>query len=202
MDTISSTAVPELRQLLQHAAPFLRIVDIDHTTRWKGRKKEGDPRNGPWFASVHEVLDQQVWDTPAECLYFLADGRGQVRYVGESKNRVADRWRMPPAACPATGRDLGNSFVFHNRAWARIESEFARHGRAIGPFTVSVLQGESLIRAVLAIAALSPLTRDRHSDHLARRVERWLCAHPQLQDRLWNFVGTQRRPEPRNRRVC
>ena len=102
----------------------LRIVDIDQTTLWKGKKKDGDPRNGPWFASVHEVLDQQVWDTRAECLYFLTDGRGQVRYVGESKNRIADRWRMPPAACPATGRDLGNAFVFHNRAWAPLEAAF------------------------------------------------------------------------------
>lgn len=195
MDTTSSADIPELRQLLQHAAPFLRIVDIDHATRWKGKKKEGDPRNGPWFGSVHEVLDQQVWDTRAECLYFLTDGRGQVRYVGESKNRVADRWRMPPAACAATGRDLSNRFVFHNRAWAPLQRELERYGRSAGPFTVSVLQGDALRLVVRANGTLSPLSALTNDEHLGRRVERWLCAHPNLRRVLWNVSGTSRRSD-------
>lgn len=189
----STTSLQELDDLLGQATPIIRILNVDPNNRWKGKKKAGDPRNGPWHGSIHEVLDAKAWAARAECLYFLTDGRGQLRYVGESKNRVADRWRMPPAACAVTGKDLGNPFVFHNRAWSPMQAEFATYGHSAGPFLVSVLQGTTLIRAVERSAGLSHLALRADDDiHLAKRVQDWLCGNPHLQQSLWNVAGTGR----------
>jgi hypothetical protein len=126
-------------------------------------------------------------------LYFLTDGRGQLRYVGESKNRVADRWRMPPAGCAATGRDLGNPFVFHNRAWLPMEAELRKHGSSAGPFQVAVLQGAALVAAVERSPELRHLlVQVAQGNHLAKLVQDWLCGNSRLLQSLWNVAGTRR----------
>lgn len=188
-----STGLEALDSLLDQATPIIRILGVDLSNRWVGKKKLGDPRNGPWYGSVHTVLDAKAWGARAECLYFLTDGCGQLRYVGESKNRVADRWRMPPAGCATTGRDLGNPFVFHNRAWSPMEAEFREHGSSAGPFQVSVLQGTALMAAVersLELRSLIPRVGD--GSHLAKLVQDWLCGNALIHHTLWNVAGTWR----------
>ncbi len=189
-----STGLATLDALLDQATPIIRILGLDLSNRWVGKKRPGDPRNGPWYASAHEVLDAKAWAARAECLYFLTDGKGQLRYVGESKNRVADRWRMPPAGCATTGRDLGNPFVFHNRAWSPMEAELREHGSSAGPFQVSVLQGTTLVAAVersLELRYLIPRVGD--GSHLAKLVQDWLCGNAHIHHTLWNVAGTGRR---------
>lgn len=188
-----ATGLDELDALLEQATPIIRILGVDSSNQWVGKKKPGDPRNGPWYGSVHEVLDAKAWTARAECLYFLTDGRGQLRYVGESKNRVADRWRTPPAGCATTGRDLGNPFVFHNRAWSPMEAEFRANGSAAGPFQVSVLQGTALVQAVDRSPGLRHLVpRVGEGNHLAKLVQDWLCGDQRLHHLLWNVAGTGR----------
>lgn len=188
-----STGVETLDTLLEQATPIIRILDLDLRNRWVGKKKPGDPRNGPWYGSIHQVLNSKAWAARAECLYFLTDGRGQLRYVGESKNRVADRWRMPPAGCAKTGRDLGNPFVFHNRAWFPIEAELLKHGSSAGPFQVAVLQGAALVAAVERSSELRHLLLQvGDGKHLAKLVQDWLCANSHLLKSLWNVAGTAR----------
>ena len=87
----------------------------------------------------------------------MTDGRGTLRYVGESKNRVADRWRSPPASCPHTGADLGNVSIFHNRAWKPLQASLMAKGAAAGPFRMSVLQGEHIAQVVAATIGLAHL---------------------------------------------
>lgn len=187
------TGLAELDLLLNQATPIIRILSLDMNNRWVGKKKLGDPRNGPWYGSVHEVLDKTAWKTSAECLYFLTDGRKQLRYVGESKNRVADRWRMPPAGCATTGQSLGNPFVFHNRAWAPMEAEFKADGKSAGPFLVSVLQGTTLNQVVERSPGLRHLASQvGDGKHLAKLVQDWLCGNPRLHQSLWNVAGTGR----------
>lgn len=188
-----STGLEELDTLLDQATPIIRIAGVDTSNRWVGKKKPGDARNGPWYGSVHEVLDAKAWGARAECLYFLTDGRGQLRYVGESKNRVADRWRMPPAGCATTGKDLGNPFLFHNRAWSPMQAEFMTNGSAAGPFKVSVLQGAALAQAVERSPGLRHLvSRVGEGNHLAKLVQDWLCGESRLLQSLWNVAGTGR----------
>lgn len=188
-----STGLETLDTLLDQATPIIRILGLDPNNQWVGKKKPGDPRNGPWYASVHEVLDAKAWAARAECLYFLTDGRGQLRYVGESKNRVADRWRMPPAGCAATGRDLGNPFVFHNRAWSPMQAELMTNGSAAGPFQVAVLQGAALVAAVERSPELRHLIAQAgEGSHLAKLVQDWLCGNSRLHQSLWNVAGTGR----------
>ena len=188
-----STGLETLDALLDQATPIIRILGLDLSNRWVGKKKPGDPRNGPWFASAHEVLDAKAWAARAACLYFLTDGRGQLRYVGESKNRLADRWRMPPAECATTGRDLGNPFVFHNRAWSPMEAELRNQGSSAGPFQVSVLQGATLVAAVEHLPELRHLIPQiNEGSHLAKLVQDWLCCNSRLHQSLWNVAGTGR----------
>lgn len=157
-------------------------------------KKEGDDRIGPWYGSVHEVLDQRARTANGECLYFVTNADGELKYIGESKNRLGDRWKMPPAVCAVTGRKLGNPFFFHNRAWQRIERELLTDDARTSAFSVSVLRGPALYAAVDETPGLSQLKHTGNQKiHLAKRVEQWFCGRPSLQAELWNIEGTGRR---------
>lgn len=181
----SNTAV---RDLVRAATPVLRISGLGDS-KWRREMKVGDPRIGPWHASVHEVLDRETWFLNGECLYFLTDCADRIRYVGESKNRLRDRWRTPPAICASTGAALGNPYLFHNRAWPHLERSIkAKDGLA--PFTVSVLHLAklgNLVAAARELAALPTLAGDGR--HLAKVVQDWICAQTDQRDYLWNVAG-------------
>ena len=178
-----------VRSLLRASTPFLRITGLGPVS-WRREMKAGDPRIGPWSASIHEVLDHDAWTRNGECLYFLTDAAGLLRYVGESKNRLPDRRRTPPAICATTGSDLGNAFVFHNRAWPPLERALkADHGLA--PFRVSVIHADELRRVAESMPELAALlSAVREGRHLARVVQDWICRQPAMQADLWNVAGT------------
>lgn len=177
-----------LNSLMNASTPFLQINGIG-TLMWRRHMKAGDPRIGPWAASIYEVLDEGTWRRNGECLYFLTDKNGRLRYVGESKNRLRDRWRTPPAVCALTGRDLGNAFVFHNRAWPPLERALKEDG-GLAPFRVSVIHADALQSVVMSLPALARLKPEvREGKHLARLVQDWVCMESSLQRDIWNVAG-------------
>ena len=179
--------------LLARATPVLEIIGLDRNRRWtRPMKDPKDPRVGPWYGSVHKVLDQRTWKAPGECLYFVTDGEGTLKYVGESKNRLGDRWKTPPARCATTGRELGNPFMFHSQAWPAIETETSAYGGSGLRYLVSVLPRPALLRAVEEVPGLVHLkSTATEKVHLARQVEQWFCRQPAGAS-LWNIQWTDR----------
>ena len=51
------------------------------------------PHREAWGACKHEVFDEKLWLRREECICFVQDSAGTLRYVGISLNRLADRWR-------------------------------------------------------------------------------------------------------------
>ncbi len=190
MTNTSLTVDPTIQAILGAAIPVIQINGVGNSM-WRREMKAGDPRIGPWRASQHEVLDRATWYLDGECLYFLRDSAGRIRYVGESKNRLRDRWRTPPAVCATTGHDLGNPYVFHNRAWPSLERAILADS-AIAPFKVSVIHEPGLARLAAANATLAALhTQIQPGKHFTRVVQDWLCAHRDVQAHLWNVAGTR-----------
>ena len=159
-----------------------------------GQEEAGRLSQRPVVRLCPRGAERQDLGHEGECLYFLTDGSGRLRYVGETKNRVADRWRTSPALCATTGRDIGKPFVFHNRAWRPLEAELVSQGSGAGPFLVSVLQGAALAEVVGRCPGLRHLVSHvGEGRHLAKLVQDWLCGDARLRPSLWNVAGTGRR---------
>lgn len=181
--------------LLGVATPVLRINGLT-SERWRGLKAEGDPRNGPWFYSDHEVLDPENYRRRGECLYFLIDRNDHIRYVGESKNNLRDRWRTPPGIDLRSGKRFEGRTVFHNRAWKHLEHAISAEP-GVAPFFVRALPRPQLGAVVDGIPQLrdwvSALRITKPEKHLAQSVQDWVCAQPDVQTHLWNVSGTIKR---------
>ena len=185
--------------LVRSAKPVLRISALS-AIRWRKppMAKANDCRIGPWHAPIYEVLDEAAYRRSGECLYFLLDGGGCLRYVGESKNRLRDRWRTPPALCAETGVSLGNPFLFHNRAWRHLEHAL-KSDPACGPFEVRVLLKSELteqLRQVSEGQRLIDSTTRAAGKHLSKVVETWICAQHAVCEGIWNVAGVRRHAIP------
>jgi hypothetical protein len=182
---------PTLAALLSAATPVLRINGLKGAT-WRRRMGEDpdDFRLGPWRAADWSILDQLMYRADGEVLYFLSDGAGRIRYVGESKGRLRTRWRTPPLAEPANGKK--NAHLFHNIAWPRIEEALVGDPAA-GPFCVSVIGVEvmtALANRHADLRAAVDVNSRKHGGrkHLSWHVETWLCDQPSLRTHLWNVA--------------
>src|SRR4051812_4623061 len=83
--------------LYESGAPFLRISGVhEKHPRWFRNVAAGDHRRGPWLSAVYQVLDAVVWGTVAPCIYIVKASDDGFRYVGMSKNKLKDRWRLSP----------------------------------------------------------------------------------------------------------
>lgn len=182
---------PTLAALVGAATPVLRIDGLRNET-WRRRMGEDadDFRLGPWRAANWSVLNDAVYRSVGEVLYFLTDGSGRIRYVGESKGRLRTRWRTPPLAEAANGKK--NTHIFHNIAWPKIEESFVGDPSA-GPFCVSVIGVEAMTVLVnnyadLRVAVEIDSRKYGGRKHLSWHVETWLCEQPSLSADLWNIA--------------
>jgi hypothetical protein len=61
-----------------------------------------------------------------------------IRYVGISRNRVADRWRLSPALDAETNQPLLQNQLFHSQCWAHLQREAGR-------YEVRCISGDDLV---------------------------------------------------------
>lgn len=113
------------KEISGNAVPVLQVTSFNAARgRWCRNVADDDDRRGPWRVPVYKVLDQAPWEERAPCLYVVNGSDGGHRYVGVSKNRLKDRWRLSPAFDETGSRPLGIKHLFHSRCWPEMEGEF------------------------------------------------------------------------------
>ncbi|MGJ7522697.1 hypothetical protein ACSFA0_19585 [Variovorax sp. LT1P1] len=149
-------------------------------------------RIGPWLQAEYDILDQVVWKARSPCLYLVAGSDGAIRYVGISRNRLADRWRVLPAFDAETMTPLPTRQLFHSQCWSKIESEVEQEPEST--FEVRCIDGARLspLLAKLGppLAAFTALGDD--GEGIVAGVERWLCNNRGPELVSWNVAMTGR----------
>lgn len=184
-----------LNALLMAAKPFLRITDVDAVDWCRSIADPKDARNGPWrYRAVYDVLDDKVWSTVGEVIYFVTDSRGNLRLVGQSKDKLKTRWRTSPMHDVTTKMPLGRHALFHSSTWPAIESALDAGERP--PFTVSALFRNELERVCRSCEGSITSAWQKEENHLQRlsyHVETWVCSQPVHRPALWNKQKYERK---------
>lgn len=166
--------------ILNDARPVMRITSLSQD-QWY--RKPAGPRRGPWYSCNYEVVDQNLWKKREECIYFVKDGEGVLRYVGISVNRLADRWRSSPAY-DKNLKSLNRNELFHSQCWPEICSHHS-FAKPSG-YSISVLHGGSLLPALSKLnhplSCLSKFTDDPEMAVIALEV--WFVKR--FEKQLWN----------------
>lgn len=184
----SSTYADQVgKAILETAKPVLRISQVGGRP-WKRNVPKSDGRHGPWLPAVWEVLDQETWKRRIGSLYLVVGSDGAIRYVGISRNRVADRWRLSPAFDAKTMQPLEKGQLFHSQCWAHLQRE-------AGSFEVRCISGDELVpvleRFGPPVSGFTALRGD--PEGIAAAVERWLCNHQSERLVSWNVAMTGKR---------
>ena len=178
-------------QLFYAATPIIRIQGLGGK-QWKRNVLKGS-RIGPWLQADYQILDMKKWKERRPCLYVLAADDGVIRYVGISRNRMADRWRESPALDAETMAPLPHRQLFHSQCWARIQDEVATDpGKT---YEVRCIDGASLSRTLLhlgpPLSAFCALGNDEEG--VVAAVERWICNNSHSHLAGWNTAMTGRK---------
>lgn len=167
-------------QIMAASQPVMRISAIS-PEQWY--RKPSGPRRGPWYSCEYEILNDSLWKRREECIYFVCDVDEQLRYVGISVNRLADRWRSSPAF-DKNLKSLGRNEIFHSQCWP----EICKHHSFYKPtgYSVSVLHGKPLQSVLLALShPLSCLGRlSDDADIAVIALEVWFVKR--FESQLWN----------------
>ncbi len=161
-------------QIFESAVPFLQIQGIHaENSRWCRKVADGDHRRGPWLCAKYNVIDQTLWDTTSPCLYLVKANDSGLRYVGISKNKLKDRWRLSPAYDVSLSKKLPEKQLFHSQCWKQMENEFAtRQGVS---YEVRVIFGHKLKALLLASDDFGELASVAANEHeIVAQVEKWL----------------------------
>ena len=184
-----------VNKLISASTPFIRINSAD---RFDWRRVMKDPknvRNGPWsYRAVYDVLDDNIWSQKGEVLYFVVDAINQLRLVGQSKNKLKDRWRTSPMFDVKTLASLGEKSLFHTSAWPEIEAGFEKGEKT--KYTVRAIFRNDLERECRSIGGpFLPLIEIPETDkhRLSYHVEQWICSLSNCGVDLWNKQGVKRR---------
>lgn len=182
-------------QTLEHAyaifdaaTPVIRIHGVGGR-KWKRNVAKG-ARIGPWLPAKYEIIDKLVWEARRPCLYLVAGGDGVVRYVGISRNRLKDRWRVSPAHDAETMVRLPENQLFHSQCWKHVERETAADNRSA--FEVRCIDGTNLLpileRLGPPLSAFTALGGD--GEGVVAGVERWMCNNRSSKLVSWNVAMT------------
>lgn len=185
---MSESAIVRAREIYKAATPVIRIHGIGGK-RWKRNVAKGS-RIGPWLQAKYDILDRQAWEARVPCLYLVAGHDSVIRYVGISRNRMKDRWRVSPAYDADTMVKLPANQLFHSQCWKHIEREVSA-----GPGTtyeVRCITGERLLALVERIGPpLSAFTALRgDGEGIVAGIERWLCNNKGPGLVSWNVAMT------------
>lgn len=188
--TIDAVAAPldikSLQVLLDAATPFVRI---DGVVREDWCRDTLNKRHGPWkYRARYVVLDQDVWDRKGEVIYFVTDGKGRLRLVGESSISLKTRWRISPMHQVGSRAPMGRRALFHSSSWPEIEKGFAA-GSDRPPFTLLALfrdQLERLCRVHGGSFVYAMEKPEKGTERLSFHVEGAVLAMDWSNHPLWN----------------
>ena len=176
-------------EIFRSAIPVLRIHSLGGRP-WKRNVRAGDSRKGPWLPARFDILNNEAWSRRSPSLYLVAGSDGVIRYVGISRNRVKDRWRVSPAYDAATMRRLDRDQLFHSQCWKHVEREYAAF--PAGNYEVRCITGDQLVSVLTRlgppISGLTVLAGD--GEGIAAAVERWLCNNQSSRLVSWNVAMT------------
>src|SRR3954462_13206951 len=95
---------PSGSKIYDLATTVIQVHEMN-TDRWC--RLPADGRRGPWLSAKYEILNRPLWERRSPCLYLVGASDGALRYVGISRNRLKDRWRVSPAYHETTLEPLG-----------------------------------------------------------------------------------------------
>ena len=195
--TTSTTQLPPadaavLAALFQATQPFLRIKGADRIDWRRVMKNPRDARIGPWkWRAKFDVMDAYTWNREGEVLYFVSDGQGSVRAVGQSNDRLKTRWKEVPMSRIHDASPMGQRGLFHTTAWPAIEAELNK-GESTA-YTVSAIFRDELTplcqRIGGPLAQALEVQETRHK-RLSYHVETWVCGLKYHGLPLWNKQKT------------
>lgn len=176
------------REIFQAAKPVICIHAVGGP-RWKRNVASGG-RIGPWLPARYDILDQAAWEARSPCLYLVAGDDDVIRYVGISRNRLKDRWRVSPAHDAETMVRLPVNQLFHSQCWKHIEQEYSM--RPSARYEVRCITGAALVPV---LARLGPplsgfVALGNDYEGIAAGVERWLCNNKSASLVSWNVAMT------------
>jgi hypothetical protein len=175
-------------EIFKAATPAIRIHGVGGK-RWKRNVTSGS-RIGPWLQAQFEIVNRAVWEARRPCLYLVADVANQIRYVGISRNRLKDRWRVSPAIDAQTMAPMRERQLFHSQCWKHIERESERDARS--RYEVRCIDGEKLCGLLKQLgpplSGLLALGGDEEG--VVAAVERWMCNNKGPHLPLWNSAMT------------
>lgn len=180
-----------VEMLIDAAVPVLAVHGVDFSSpAWVRKVKEGDHRKGPWQHVHWDLLNKLDWVRQVPCLYLVVGKDGKLRYVGISRRRLKDRWRVSPAYDAVSGALRPKKELFHSQCQKWLEQECRMDSEA--SFEVKCLHGDVLIG--LLIQHRSPLSGflelGDDFEGIAAAVERWICNRSGKTYRLWNTAMT------------
>jgi hypothetical protein len=185
---MTETAVEHSYEILRAATPVIRIHGIGGR-RWRRNVAKG-ARVGPWLPAKYEIENTRVWEARNPCLYLVTGSDGVIRYVGISRNRLKDRWRVSPAYDAETMARLPENQLFHSQCWKHIERETA--ARPGTTYEVRCIDGQALLpvlrRLGPPLAAFEALAGD--GEGIVAGVERWMCNNRGPRLVSWNVAMT------------
>lgn len=185
---MTDSVIEHAYEIFRAATPVIRIHAIGGK-RWKRNVAKG-ARIGPWLQAKYDILDKAIWEARNPCLYFVAGGDGVIRYVGISRNRLKDRWRVSPAHDAETMVRLAQNQLFHSQCWKHIERESALKPQSI--FEVRCIDGAALLpileRLGPPLSAFTALRGD--GEGIVAGVERWMCNNQGSKFVTWNKAMT------------
>jgi hypothetical protein len=175
-------------QVFDAATPIIRIRGLGGRM-WK-RNVAGGARVGPWLQAEYDILDHAKWKARQPCLYVVAADDGVIRYVGISRNRMADRWRESPALDAETMAPLPRRQLFHSQCWKRIQLEVEHLPNRT--YEVRCIDGEALSRTLSRLgpplSGFCALGSD--GEGIVAAVERWICNNSHAHLASWNVAMT------------
>lgn len=185
---MSTSALEHANEIYRAATPVIRIHEVGGR-RWKRNVAKG-ARIGPWLPARYEILDKRVWEARTACLYLVADAASVICYVGISRNRMKDRWRVSPAYDADTMTKLPQNQLFHSQCWKHIERETGSNPRAT--FEVRCITAAALVplieRLGPPLSAFLALRSD--GEGVVAGIERWLCNNKGPRLVSWNVAMT------------
>ena len=185
---MTSPHIEHAYEIFRAATPVIRIHAIGGK-RWKRNVAKG-ARIGPWLQAKYDILNNPVWEARNPCLYLVAGGDGVIRYVGISRNRLKDRWRVSPAHDAETMERLPENQLFHSQCWKHIERESS--AKPASTYEVRCIDGATLLpvleRLGPPLSAFAALRGD--GEGIVAGVERWMCNNQGPKLVSWNVAMT------------
>jgi len=183
-----SLALKHAAVIFRAATPVIRIHRVGGRL-WRRNVAKGG-RIGPWLPAKYEILDARTWSARNPCLYLVAGHDGVIRYVGISRNRLKDRWRVSPAHDAETMQRLPENQLFHSQCWKHIERESQQNPHIT--FEIRCINAEILLPILETLGPpLSAITALRgDGEGIVAGVERWLCNNQGPNLASWNVAMT------------